>query len=55
MNIVLQHFDGDLRPLDYASMANMKAYAKMVGADYELVKAGRSENTLPVHARKCTC
>ena len=38
MNIVLQHFDGDLRPLDYASMANMKAYAKMVGADYELVK-----------------
>ena len=38
MNIVLQHFDGDLRPLDHASMANMKAYAKMVGADYELVK-----------------
>ena len=37
MNIILQHFDGKLRPLDELSMANMQEYAKLVGADYELV------------------
>lgn len=37
VNIILQHFDGDLRPLDKLSMANMQEYAKMVGADYKLV------------------
>jgi len=29
--------DGPLRPLDKLSMANMQEYAKLVGADYELV------------------
>ena len=37
MNIILQHMDGDLRPLDKLSMQNMAQYAKMVGAEYELV------------------
>ena len=37
MNIILQHMDGPLRPLDKLSMANMQEYAKLVGADYELV------------------
>lgn len=37
MNIILQHFDGDLRPLDKLSMANIQKYAKKVGADYKLV------------------
>jgi len=37
VNIILQHFDGKLRPLDELSMANMQEYAKLVGADYELV------------------
>ena len=36
-NILLQHFDGELRPLDKLSMKNMQAYAKTHGADYELV------------------
>ena len=36
-NILLQHFDGKLRPLDKLSMKNMQAYAKTHGADYELV------------------
>jgi len=36
-NIVLQHFDGELRPLDKLSMANIQEYAKMVGADYKLI------------------
>src|SRR6056300_50196 len=37
MNIILQHMDGDLRPLDKLSMENMQQYAQMVGAEYELV------------------
>ena len=36
-NIILQHFNGDLRPLDKASIANIKEYAKRIGADYELI------------------
>ena len=38
MNIILQHFDGELRPLDKLSKENIEAYAKMVGADYELIR-----------------
>jgi len=37
VNIILQHFDGVLRPLDKLSMANMQEYAKMVGAEYKLI------------------
>ena len=37
-NIILQHFDGELRELDKLSMENIKDYAEMVGADYQLVK-----------------
>ena len=29
--------DGELRPLDKLSMRNMRQYAEMVGAKYELV------------------
>lgn len=37
MNIILQHFDGELRPLDKLSIENIKKYATMVGAEYKLV------------------
>lgn len=37
-NIILQHFDGELRELDLLSIANIKEYAAMVGADYRLIK-----------------
>lgn len=36
-NIILQHFDGNLRPLDKLSIENIKAYANYVGADYQLI------------------
>tara|TARA_R110000822_G_scaffold101565_3_gene227766 strand:- start:8338 stop:9063 length:726 start_codon:yes stop_codon:yes gene_type:complete len=36
-NIILQHFDGELRELDKLSMANIQEYAKLVDADYKLV------------------
>lgn len=38
MNIILQHFDGDLRPLDEKSVENIMAYADMVGSEYRLVR-----------------
>lgn len=37
-NIILQHFDGDLRPLDELSVENISAYAEMIGAEYRLIK-----------------
>ena len=36
-NITLQHFDGELRPLDRLSIQNIKEYANMVGAEYQLI------------------
>jgi len=48
-NIILQHFDGNLRPLDKLSVENIKQYAKLVGAEYELVtgKPFRKHLTAP--------
>lgn len=37
-NLIMQHFDGELRPLDELSIANIKEYAKMVGAEYQLIR-----------------
>ena len=36
-NIILQHFDGNLRDLDKLSITNISTYAEMIGADYELI------------------
>ena len=49
MNIILQHFDGHLRELDVLSVENIKKYAKLVGAEYQLVrgKPFRSHLTAP--------
>jgi len=37
MNIILQHFDGELRPLDKLSIENIKTYAEKIGAEYRLI------------------
>jgi len=37
-NIILQHFDGELRELDKLSIDNIKQYADKIGADYELIR-----------------
>ena len=37
-NLIMQHFDGELRPLDELSIANIQKYAKMVGAEYQLIR-----------------
>jgi len=42
-NIILQHFDGELRELDKLSMENIQQYAEMVGAEYRLI-TGRPFN-----------
>lgn len=37
-NIILQHFDGEMRPLDYESQWNIMDYADTIDADYKLVE-----------------
>jgi len=37
-NLIMQHFDGELRPLDELSITNIQEYAKMVGAEYQLIR-----------------
>jgi hypothetical protein len=37
MNIILQHFTGELRPLDRLSISNITRYCHKIGAEYELV------------------
>ena len=51
-NIILQHFDGELRELDYLSIANIKRYAEMVGAEYELVTGKPFDETLTAPCQK---
>lgn len=51
-NIILQHFDGELRELDYLSIANIKQYAEMVGAEYELVTGKPFDETLTAPCQK---
>ncbi len=36
-NIILQHFDRELRELDKLSMSNIQQYAELVGAEYRLI------------------
>ena len=36
-NIILQHFDGELRDLDKLSLINMKKYAAMIGVEHKLI------------------
>ena len=36
-NLILQHFDGELRELDKLSMSNIQQYAELVGAEYKLI------------------
>jgi hypothetical protein len=36
-NLILQHFDGELRELDKLSIENIKKYAELVSVDYKLI------------------
>lgn len=36
-NLILQHFDRELRELDKLSMSNIQQYAELVGAEYKLI------------------
>lgn len=51
-NIILQHFDGELRELDYLSINNIKQYAKMIGAEYELVTGKPFDENLTAPCQK---
>jgi hypothetical protein len=51
-NIILQHFDGELRELDYLSIQNIKRYAKMVGAEYELITGKPFDKNLTAPCQK---
>jgi hypothetical protein len=36
-NLILQHFDGELRKLDKLSMNNIQQYAESIGSEYKLI------------------
>lgn len=55
MNIILQHFDGELRELERLSMENVSAYAKRIGAVYELVKGNPLSENLTPPCQKVYC
>lgn len=48
-NLILQHFDGEMGELEKRSVENIKEYAKMVGAEYQLItgKPFRKHLTAP--------
>ncbi len=54
-NIILQHFDGKLRELDILSMENISAYAKTIGAEYELVEGKPLGKNLTSPCQKAYC
>ena len=54
-NIILQHFDGKLRELDRLSMENISAYAKTIGAEYELVEGKPLDENLTSPCQKAYC
>ena len=54
-NIILQHFDGKLRELDKLSMDNISAYAKTIGAEYELVQGKPLNENLTSPCQKAYC
>lgn len=54
-NIILQHFDGELRELDKFSIENIKAYANLIGADYELITGKPFRKHLTSPCQKVYC
>lgn len=54
-NIILQHFDGELRELDKLSIANIKEYAFIIGADYELFQGKPFRKHLTSPCQKVYC
>jgi len=51
-NIILQHFDGELRELDKLSKNNIMKYADQCAAEYELVKGKPFRNHLTSPCQK---
>lgn len=54
-NIILQHFDGELRELDKFSIENIKAYANLIGSDYELITGKPFRKHLTSPCQKVYC
>ena len=55
MNIILQHWHGELNELTEASVENVKAYANLIGADYELVRGKPFREHLTTPCQKVFC
>lgn len=55
MNIVLQHWDGELNDLAKASVKNINQYATQIGADYELVTGKPFREHLTPPCQKVCC
>ena len=54
-NIILQHWDGDLNELTELSVDNIRSYASMIGADYELIRGKPFRSHLTAPCQKVHC
>ena len=55
MNIILQHFNGELRELDKLSVENIKKYAERINVDYQLVTGKPFSKNLTNPCQKVHC
>ena len=51
-NIILQHFDGELRELDKKSIDNIRQYADRIGAEYKLIRGKPFNDSLTSPCQK---
>jgi hypothetical protein len=55
MDLILQHFNGELRPLDKLSIENMKQYADKIGAEHKLITGKPFSDRLTNACQKVHC
>ena len=55
MNIILQHWDGELNELTKASVKNIKAYAEQIGAHYQMITGKPFRKHLTAPCQKVWC
>jgi len=51
-NLMMQHYNGTMKELELKSMANIQAYAKLIGAEYKLIEGKPFDENLANETQK---